>query len=112
MCDSTNNHVIGAKFNEMKVMTMHYMIMGCFFVYVNKDIGIYPCCFAPTSVVLKGRGSIAEEGRDTTHVPESYFYYRDLSHYFRAFNMFLSPTYRTALWFFRRTHRWHKHLGK
>ena len=55
-CDSTNNHVIGAKFNEMKVMTMHSMIMGCFFVYVNKDIGIYPCCFAPTSVViLKGR---------------------------------------------------------
>ena len=50
--------MIGAKFNEMKVMTMHYMIMGCFFVYVNKDIGIYPCCFAPTSVVLKGRGSV------------------------------------------------------
>ena len=23
--------MIGAKFNEMKVMTMHYMIMGCFF---------------------------------------------------------------------------------
>ena len=34
---------------------MHYMIMGCFFVYVNKDIGIYPCCFAPTVAILKGR---------------------------------------------------------